>query len=60
MCSTVYEGRNAYKILTGKFYDLHENDRMLTRMRVEYINSSPYHISTFLGLLVILMTFGIR
>ena len=35
MCSTVYEGGNAYKILTGKFYDLDENDRMSTRIYVE-------------------------
>ena len=60
MCSTLYEGKNAYKILTRKFYDLDENDRMSTRIYVEYINQFPCDISTFLGLLVILVTFGIR
>jgi len=60
MRSTVYEGKNAYKILTGKFYDLDENDRMSTIIYVEYINQSPCDVSTFLGLLVILINFGIR
>jgi hypothetical protein len=56
----VYEGRNAYKILTGKYYELEANDRMLTGLYVEYINESPYDISAFLGLLVILMAFRIH
>jgi len=49
-----------FKILTGKFYNLDGKDRMTSRIYVEYINRSPCDISTFLGLLVILVTFGIR